>query len=48
MLAQVGPDRCVMKADNRIVAFVSDVNGRVIRIDVTYPGDATVYAAPRL
>jgi CubicO group peptidase (beta-lactamase class C family) len=47
-LAQVGADRFVMKADNRIMAFVSDAGGRVTRIDVTYPGDPTVYAVPRL
>lgn len=37
-----------MKTDNRIMKFVFDKSGHVTRIDVTYPGDATVYALPRL
>lgn len=47
-LTQVGPDRFVMKADNRIMAFVFDGGGRVTRIDVTYPGDPNIYVVPRL
>ena len=47
-LTQVGPDRFVMKADNRIMAFVSDDRGNVTRIDVTYPGDPDTYVLPRL
>jgi CubicO group peptidase (beta-lactamase class C family) len=47
-LTQLGPDRFVMKTDNRIMKFVFDKSGHVTRIDVTYPGDATVYALPRL
>jgi CubicO group peptidase (beta-lactamase class C family) len=47
-LAQVGPDRFVMKADNRIMLFLFDEGGRVTRIDVTFPGDPNTYAVPRL
>jgi CubicO group peptidase (beta-lactamase class C family) len=48
LLTQVGPDRFVMKADNRIMAFVLDAGGNVTRIDVTYPGDPNTYVVPRL
>jgi len=48
LLTQVAPDRFVMKADNRIMAFVFDDKGNVTRTDVTYPGDSNTYALPRL
>ena len=48
LLVQVGPDRFVMKADSRTMKFVFDKQGKVTRIDVTYPGDSTVYAVPRI
>lgn len=47
-LTRIGPDRFVMKADNRIKTFIFDDKGDVTRIDVTYPGDPNVYAVPRI
>ena len=47
-LTQVGPDRFVMKTDNRIKTFIFDDKGQVIRVDVTYPGDPNIYAVPRI
>ena len=47
-LTQIGPDRFVMKADNRIMAFVLDGTGQVSRVDITYPGDSNVYSVPRI
>jgi CubicO group peptidase (beta-lactamase class C family) len=46
-LTQEAPDRFFMKADNRTMVFVFDDQGRVTRIDVTYPGDPKVYVVPR-
>jgi CubicO group peptidase (beta-lactamase class C family) len=46
-LTQIGPDRFVMKTDSRTMNFVSE-NGRVTRIDITYPGDTNTYVVPRL
>jgi hypothetical protein len=37
-----------MKADSRTMKFVFDDKGKVTRIDVTYPGESTVYAVPRI
>jgi len=48
LLSQEGPDRFFMKADDRTVVFVRDDAGRVIRLDITYPGDPTVFSLPRL
>lgn len=48
LLTQVGADRFVMKTDSRVMVFVSDENGAVTQIDVTYPGDSNVYVVPRL
>lgn len=48
VLTQIGPERFVMKADNRILAFVLDERGNVTRIDVTYPGDPRVFPLPRI
>jgi len=47
-LTQIGPDRFVMKADNRIMFFRFDERGIATRIDASYPGDAHVYALPRM
>lgn len=46
-LTHVGPDRFIMKTDNRIMTFVFGA-GRAARIDVTYPGDPNVYVLPRM
>ena len=48
VLTQIGPDRFVMKADNRIMAFVLDERGNVARIDVSYPGNPNSWALPRI
>jgi CubicO group peptidase (beta-lactamase class C family) len=48
VLTQIGPDRFVMKADNRILAFVLDDNGNVAQINVTYPGNPNSWALPRI
>jgi hypothetical protein len=47
-LTRIGPDRFLMKADNRLMAFVFDARGRVTRIDASYIGDTHVYALPRM
>lgn len=47
-LVQVGPDRFVMKEDNRTMTFVLDEKGQVTRADVTYPGDPNTYVLPRI
>lgn len=47
-LTHIGAGRFVMKADNRVMVFVSDQSGRVTHIDVTYPGDPNTYVVPRL
>ena len=46
-LTQVAPHRFVLKADNRIMVFVLDAQGRVTQIDITYPGDTTPYVVRR-
>lgn len=48
LLTQTGPNRFVMKADNRFMTFVFDDKGNVLRIDVTYPGDPNTYVVPRI
>ncbi len=47
-LLHVGPNRFVMKADNRVMTFVVDAGGHVTRVDITYPGSPDIYALPRL
>jgi hypothetical protein len=47
-ISQEGPDRFFMKADNRMMLFVRDGAGRIKSVDITYPGNATVYSLPRL
>ena len=47
-LTQIGPDRFVMKEDNRVMTFVFDDKGKVTRIDVTYPDDPNTYVVPRI
>lgn len=41
-------DRFFMKADDRTLVFTRDSTGRVTGIDLTYPGDATVFSLPRV
>ena len=47
-MTQEAPDRFFMKADDRTLVFVRDAAGRIKSLDVSYPGDATVYSLPRM
>ncbi|HEU0309728.1 MAG TPA: serine hydrolase [Sphingomicrobium sp.] len=47
-MTQEATDRFFMKADDRTMVFVRDAAGRVTKVDITFPGDATVYSLPRM
>jgi hypothetical protein len=47
-LSQEAPDRFFMKADDRTVVFMRDKSGRVTGVDMTFPGNPTVFSLPRL
>ena len=47
-MTQEAPDRFFMKADDRTLVFVRDSAGKVKSLDVSYPGEPTVYSLPRM
>jgi CubicO group peptidase (beta-lactamase class C family) len=49
-LYQEAPDRFFAKVDERVLVFVRDEAGRIIRIDMNWPNDPdpTVYPLPRI
>jgi CubicO group peptidase (beta-lactamase class C family) len=47
-LSQEAPDHFFMKADDRTVVFVRDKSGQVTRVDMTFPGNPTVFSLPKL
>jgi len=47
-LTQEAGDRFFMKADDRTVVFTRDKSGRVAGVDMTFPGNETVFSLPRL